>query len=313
MTAPVGAAEAGWEEERRPGSGRKATSLTAHRLPAMRRTVLGRRLTPSLWVGGGIVLLLLLIALLAPVLSSYPPDLVMGESRLLPPSLAHPFGTDALGRDMFSRVMHGARIAVGMAALSVGMAALVGVALGALAGYRGNWLDQLLSRGMEVWLAFPSLLLAIIIVARLGPSLRSTVIALGIIGVPSFYRVTRGSTLSARRTPYVEAAWAVGARDRRIVLRHILPNIAAPLVVLVTMRLGVVVLAGGALSFIGLGAQPPQPEWGALLASGRAYMDSAPWLAIFPGLFITLSVVGFNLLGDGLRDALDPRLRGGRG
>jgi ABC-type dipeptide/oligopeptide/nickel transport system permease subunit len=270
---------------------------------------LGRRVTPSLWIGGGIATLLLLSALLAPVLAQHPPDLVVGEMRLQSPSTAHPFGTDALGRDMFSRVLFGARIAVRMATLGVSIAAVIGVALGLLAGYRGAWLDQLLSRLMEVWLAFPSLLLAIIIVARLGPSLRNAIVALGIVGVPSFYRLTRGCTLSERQAVYVEAARAVGASDRRILLRHILPNIAPSLVVLATMRLGVLVLAGGGLSFIGLGAQPPQPEWGALLAAGRDYMDTAPWLAIYPGLCITFTVAGFNLLGDGLQDLLDPRRR----
>jgi ABC-type dipeptide/oligopeptide/nickel transport system permease subunit len=285
--------------------------VAASRLPIWRRAALGRRFTPSLWIGGGIVLLLLLVAALAPLLTWYPPDLVVAESRLQPPSLAHPFGTDALGRDMFSRVVYGARIAVGMAVLGVGIAMIAGVALGLVAGYRGNWSDQALSRLMEVWLAFPSLLLAIVIVARLGPSLKSTVIALGIVGVPGFFRLTRASTISARQVAYVEAARAVGAHDRRILLRHILPNVASPLIVLTTMRLGTLLLAAGALGFIGLGAQPPQPEWGALLAAGRDYMDIAPWLAIFPGVCITLTVVGFNLLGDGLRDALDPRLRYG--
>jgi ABC-type dipeptide/oligopeptide/nickel transport system permease subunit len=236
----------------------------------------------------------------------------MGEVRLQSPSLAHPFGTDALGRDMLSRVLYGARIALEMAIIGVGIASVLGVTLGLWAGYYGGWLDQVLSRVMEVWMAFPSLLLAIVIVARLGPSLRNAIVALGIVGAPGFYRMTRGCTLSARQAAYVEAARAVGARDRRIVLRHILPNIASTLVVLATMRMGMLVLAGGALSFIGLGAQPPRPEWGALLAAGRDYMDTAPWLAIYPGLCITLTVIGFNLLGDGLSDVLDPRRRTGR-
>jgi peptide/nickel transport system permease protein len=306
MATRVRVAEAGWDRDG------KAGSLAASHLPIWRRYTLGRRLTPSLWIGGGIVLLLLVVAALAPLLTWYSPDLVMAESRLQPPSPAHPFGTDSLGRDMFSRVVYGARIAVGMAVLGVGIAMLAGVALGLMAGYRGNWSDQVLSRMMEVWLAFPSLLLAIVIVARLGPSLKSTVIALGIVGVPSFYRLTRASTLSVRRAEYVEAVQAVGARDHRILLRHVLPNVAPTLVVLATMRLGALVLAAGGLSFIGLGARPPQPEWGALLAAGRDYMDTAPWLAIFPGICITLTVVGFNLLGDGLRDAMDPRLRYGK-
>jgi peptide/nickel transport system permease protein len=255
------------------------------------------------------VLLLCLTALLAPVLAKHPPDLIVGEARLQPPSGGYPFGTDSLGRDQFSRIVYGARIAIGMATLGVGIAVTLGITSGLLAGFYGRWLDQALSRLMEVWLAFPSLLLAIIIVARLGPSMRNAVVALGIVGAPSFFRLTRSSTLSARKLAYVEGARAVGATDGRVVLRHILPNIAPSLVVLATMRMGVLVLAGGGLSFIGLGAQPPQPEWGALLADGRDYMDTAPWLAIFPGMCITLAVAGFNLLGDGLRDAMDPRQR----
>jgi ABC-type dipeptide/oligopeptide/nickel transport system permease subunit len=295
------------DEGQNPQAVAKIESSMARRSIPLRFLTLRGRFTPSLWIGGGFVALLMLTALLAPVLAQYPPDLVMGQARLQPPGAAHPFGTDALGRDMFSRVVYGARIAVGMAAWGVGIAASIGVILGLVAGYYGNWLDQILSRVMEVWLAFPSLLLALIIVARLGPSLRNTVVALGIVGVPSFFRLARGSTLSAQHSAYVEAARALGARDRRILLRHIMPNIAPTLVVLATMRLGTLLLAGGSLSFIGLGAQPPQPEWGRLLAIGRDYMDVAPWLAVFPGLCITLAVIGFNLLGDGLRDALDPR------
>lgn len=287
--------------------GEEAAPLVAGRLTWLPRRVSRPRFTPSLWIGGAIMVLLLFTALLAPVLAQHPPDLIVGEARLQPPSTAHPFGTDALGRDVFSRVVHGARIAVGMAALGVGIAGAIGITFGLLAGYYGNWWDQVLSRVMEIWLAFPSLLLAIIIVARLGPSLRNAVVALGIVGAPAFFRLTRGSALSARQSAYVEAARSVGAGDRRVLLRHILPNIASSLVVLGTMRLGVLVLAGGALSFIGLGAQPPQPEWGALLADGRDYMDTALWLAVFPGLCITLTVAGFNLFGDGLRDIMDPR------
>jgi peptide/nickel transport system permease protein len=267
------------------------------------------RLTPSLWIGGGIVALFLLAALAAPLLAPHPPDLVAGESRLLPPGLEHLFGTDPLGRDLFSRVLYGARIAVRIALLGVAVAGGLGVSLGLAAGFYGGWRDQILSRTMEIWLAFPSLLLALVIVARLGPGLDNAVIALGIVGAPTFFRLTRTATLSARGASYVDAARAVGASDRRILLRHILPNIAPSLVVLATMRLGVLILAGGGLSFIGLGAQPPQPEWGALLATGRDYMDVAPWLALFPGLCITLVVAGLNLLGDGLRDLLDPRRR----
>jgi ABC-type dipeptide/oligopeptide/nickel transport system permease subunit len=160
---------------------------------------------------------------------------------------------------------------------------------------------------MDVWLAFPGMLLALVIVARLGPSFRNAILALGIAGAPGFFRLTRSLALSARHTAYVEAARSVGATDGRVLLRHILPNLSAPLLVLITSRAGILLLAGGALSFLGLGAQPPTPEWGALLAAGRTHMDTAPWLAVFPGICLTLAVVGFNLLGDGLRDRLNPQ------
>jgi ABC-type dipeptide/oligopeptide/nickel transport system permease subunit len=259
----------------------------------------------SLVIGAVLVGLWLLAALLAP-LAAYPPDQVGAGTILEAPSLAHPFGTDALGRDLFSRVLHGARIALWVALLGTAISALLGLSLGLLAGFYAGWLDQGLSRTMDVWMAFPGLLLAIIIVARLGPSLHNAVIALGIIGAPAFYRLMRSGALGLRRTDYVAAARATGANDRRIMARHVFPNLASSIVVLLTLRMGILILAGGSLSFIGLGAQPPTPEWGALLAAGRDYMDMAPWLAIAPGLCITLTVAGLNLLGDGLRDWLDP-------
>lgn len=263
-------------------------------------------LSLNFWIGAGITGLILLTALLAPFLSPFPPHEISAGARLQPPSWTHPFGTDALGRDLFSRVIHGARIAIAMSSLSVTISALIGVSLGFMAGYYGGPVDNLLSRLMEVWLAFPSLLLAIIIVARLGPSMRNTTLALGFIGVTGFYRLTRGETLSTREETYVEAAEAMGAGHLRIIFHYILPNFFSSLIVLATMRLGTMLLAAGGLSFIGLGAQPPQPEWGALLANGRAYMNIAPWLAVFPGACFTIAVIGINLLGDGLRDALHP-------
>ena len=184
------------------------------------------------------------------------------------------------------------------------LSAVPGTALGLLAGYRRGWFEQVVARGMDAWLAFPGLLLAIVLVARLGPSLTATVVALGVVGIPWYYRLARTGTLSLRHAAYVEAAQASGATAARVLLRHILPNMTSSLVVLSTLRLGTVLLALGGLSFIGLGAQPPTPEWGALLAAGREYMDTAWWLAAFPGLALTLTVMGFNLLGDGLRDAL---------
>jgi peptide/nickel transport system permease protein len=266
----------------------------------MRRLVV----RPHLAVGFALVGLMILAALLAPVLAPAPPDLVAPALRLQAPSLAHPFGTDPFGRDLFSRVLYGARIALMTAIGALLLSAVPGTALGLLAGYRRGWLDQVVARGMDAWLAFPGLLLAIILVARLGPSLTATVVALGVVGIPWYYRLARTGTLSLRHTAYVEAAQASGASSSRVLLRHILPNMTSSLVVLSTLRLGTVLLALGGLSFIGLGAQPPSPEWGALLAAGREYMDTAWWLALFPGLALTVTVMGFNLLGDGLRDAL---------
>ncbi len=277
------------------------------RLPSLNTH--SRHVSLSLSAGTAMVAFVLLAALLAPFFTPHAYDTVMAGDKLQAPSLAFPFGTDMLGRDMLSRVLIGGRLAIGIAVFGVGIAAALGIVPGLIAGYRGGWVDQAISRLMDVWLAFPGALLALVIVSRLGPSLQNTVVALGIVGAPAFYRLTRSATLSARHTLYVQAAEAIGASEWRILLRHILPNLASPLVVLATMRSGMLLLACGGLSFIGLGAQPPLPEWGALLAAGRNYMDTAPWLAIFPGLSILLTVVGLNLMGDGLRDWLDPRDR----
>ncbi|MCC6169980.1 MAG: ABC transporter permease [Caldilineaceae bacterium] len=268
--------------------------------------------TPSFRIGATVVALLLAIAIAAPLLAPFAPEQVGAGTPLQPPSALHLFGTDPLGRDLYSRVLHGTRLALAMAAGGVLLAAAIGVPLGLCAGFYGRRVDYLLSRLAEVWMAFPGLLLALIIVARLGPSLTNTALALGIVGVPSYFRLARNATLSAKQQPYIEAAHALGLSSRRILLRHILPNTAPSLIVLASMRMGMLLLAGGGLSFIGLGAQPPLPEWGALLAAGRDYMDSAPWLALYPGLFLTITVIAFNLLGDGLRDALDPMQRGER-
>lgn len=287
----------------KPGQARAVHSDSA--VASARRA--STRFTPSLRIGGLIVFVMLTAAIAAPFITPYAPDKVLAGEKLDAPSITHPFGTDPLGRDMLSRVLYGTQIAVGIALLGVSIAAALGILPGLIAGYRGGWVDQIISRLMDVWLAFPGLLLALIIVSRLGPSLQNTVIALGIVGTPAFYRLTRNATLSARRAVYVQAAQAIGARESRILLRHILPNLASSLVVMATMRSGTLLLAAGGLSFVGLGAQPPLPEWGSLLAAGRNYMETAPWLAIYPGICITLAVTGLNLLGDGLRDFLDPR------
>lgn len=272
-----------------------------------------RRATPNLLIGAAIVGLVLLTALIAPIMAPYAPDQVMAGARLASPSVAHPFGTDALGRDMLSRVLFGAQIAVWVVGLGLTIAAGLGIVLGLLAGYYGDWLDLILSRALEVWQAFPALLLALVIVARLGPALENAVIAMGIVSVPGFYRLARNLTLSAKCSLYVQAAHAIGARNSRVIVRHILPNLMSSLIVIATMRAGMLLLASGGLSFIGLGAQPPSPEWGALLASGRNHLETAPWLAVFPGMVITLTAVGCNVLGDGLRDWFDPQPRAGNG
>ncbi|MHB1162792.1 MAG: ABC transporter permease [Chloroflexota bacterium] len=264
------------------------------------------RRSPGLHVGLALLALVAAGGVLVPLLTPYTPDQILPNARLQPPSLAHPLGTDALGRDLLTRVAYGSHLAAQTALVAVGLSMAVGLALGSLAGYYSGWIDQLISRAMDGWLALPGALVAVVIVARLGASLNNLILALGVMGVPAFYRIVRNTTLSARQMPYAEAAIALGATDRRVMWRHVFPNILSPLVVLTTMRLGTVLLTGSSLSFIGLGAQPPAPEWGALLAAGRNYVDTAWWLALFPGVAITATVVGLNLLGDGLRDLLDP-------
>lgn len=274
-----------------------------------RKDLSGQHLPASLLVGGIISLMLLSVAVFAPLLAPYPPNQINASDKLLPPSLDHYFGTDDLGRDLYSRVIFGSRIALFMTALSTGFSFSVGIVLGLAGGYLGGKLDQVLSRLMDIWLSLPTLLLAIIIVTRLGPSITTSALALGIAGVPSFFRLARAETISKKQLLFVEAATAMGRSNRGIILFHIIPNISSSLVIMLTMRMGTMLLAAGGLSFIGLGAQPPQPEWGALLAQGRSFMNVAPWLAVFPGLLFTISVVGINLLGDGLRDWLDPQHR----
>ncbi len=263
------------------------------------------RVPLSLWVGLALTISLLSAAGLAPVLAPHAPDAVLAGPRLDPPNTNHWLGTDALGRDMLSRVLHGARLALAGAVLGVGSATILGVPLGMLAGYHGGRLDHLLSRLVEIWLGLPPLLLATIFVARTGPSFINALLALGLVSAPSFYRVARSRVLSIREQGYIRAARLLGASDAHIIARHLLPNSVPSILVLITTRVGRFILAGGALTFVGLGAQPPQPEWGGLLAEGRHYITAAPWLAIYPGVALTLTVLGLNMLGEGLRDLVD--------
>lgn len=267
----------------------------------------------QLLVGGGLLALVALAALLAPLLAPVDPHLVRPSLRLAPPGSAALFGTDPFGRDLFSQVLFGARLALVVSLVSVSLAAAPGMALGLIAGYHGGPLDYVLSRLMEAWLSIPGMLLAIVLVARLGPSLNTVMFAVGVMGVPTYFRLLRSNAMIGVGMPYVESARCTGATDARIILRHILPNASSPVIVLTTLRLGTALLAAGGLSFLGLGAQPPTPEWGALLATGRQYLETAWWLAFFPGAAITVTVLGFNLLGDGLRDLLARDMQRGQG
>ena len=259
-------------------------------------------------VGIALVTLFALLTLFGPLLAPYDPT-ELSSALLQPPSGAHLFGTDEFGRDVLSRVFFGARLAFRLGLLSVGVALVFGGMLGLMSGYYGGWFDTLLQRLMEWLLAFPELLFVIGLVAMFGPSLDTVILGLGIFAIPGYVRVVRSVVFSAREEAYVEAARSLGASDRRIMLVHLLPNVYAPAVVLSTLRVGSALLAGSALSFIGLGAQPPTPEWGAIMATGREYLLDAWWITFFPGVLIALSVLGVNLLGDGLRDRLDPALR----
>ena len=260
-------------------------------------------------MGAVIILVVVLMAAFAEVIATDDP-IAQAARALQPPNLRHLLGTDEFGRDQFSRLVHGSRISLSVGALSVAIALATGATVGVIAGYYGGAADHILMRVVDTLFAFPSLLLAMAIAGVLGPSLTNTMIAIGVVYAPTYARLARGSVLSAKATQYVEAARALGASDLRIMARHVLPNIVAPLIVQTSLSLSTAILTEASLSFLGLGTQPPAPSWGTMLGAGRRYMETAPWVAVFPGLAITFTVLGFNLLGDGLRDVLDPRLRG---
>ncbi len=260
----------------------------------------------QLVVGGVLLSVMALACVSAVMISPYDSYELLPAMRLRPPSLAHPLGTDMLGRDMLARMGEGGLVAAAMVSGSCAIALGVGVPLGSLSGFYTGWFDRLMARLVDGWIALPGMLVALIIVARLGSSLTNLILALGFIGVPIVYRVVRVASMSSRSSAYVEAAIALGASDARVMWRHVFPNVLPLLAVVATMQMGVALLAGSSLSFIGLGVQPPQPEWGAMLAASRAYFDPAWWLMLFPGLAVTLSVMGLNYLGDGLRELFDP-------
>ena len=258
-------------------------------------------------IGAAIVLLAVVAALTAPWVVPYDPSGQQLSLRLERPSVHHPFGLDELGRDIFSRVLAGTRISLLVGITVVGISTIVGVLLGALAGYFGGWIDDVISRGIDVLLAFPGILLAIALVAVLGPSLTNVVLALSVIGWVGYARLVRGQVLRAREFEFVQAARALGASTARILVRHIIPTTLPAVMVQATLGMAGAILAEAALSFLGLGVQPPAPSWGTMLNGGRLHLLDAPHLTIFPGAAIALLVLGFNFLGDGLRDALDPK------
>lgn len=257
----------------------------------------------------GFLVLLIVAAVLAPWVAPYDPSQPDYMNVLQGPSALHWAGTDTYGRDIFSRIIWGSRISLTVGFLSVSLGALGGVGLGIVAGYYGRWIDSAVMRLCDLLLAFPGILLAIAVIAILGPGITNVIYAVAIFSIPVFARLARGTTLQLKRAVYVDAARAVGVPNVVIMLRHILPGTLPNVIVYFSMRIGTSILTAAALSFIGLGAQPPSPEWGAMLADGRTYMGVADHLTLFPGLAIFLTVLGFNLLGDGLRDALDPKLR----
>ncbi len=256
-----------------------------------------------------IILFFILLGLFAPLLTPYGYEEQVLVDRLKPPSSDHWLGTDDVGRDIFTRIAYGARISLQVGFFAVSGALVFGTLLGIIAGYFGHWIDMLISRVFDILLAFPSILLAIAIVAILGASLQNALIAIAIINIPIFGRLVRSKVISLREEEYIMAARAQGMKNGRIIFHHILPNSLAPIIVQTTLGFGTAILEAAALGFLGLGAQPPTPEWGKMLADSRDFIQLAPWTLIAPGVSIMLVVLGFNLIGDGLRDALDPRMK----
>lgn len=264
---------------------------------------------PSAVIGLSVLLVIVLATLLAPLISPYDPIKTNQRLSLSAPSPDHWMGTDRFGRDIFSRVLWAGQASLPIGIVSVIIGVLFGVTVGLFAGYYGGWFDAVSMRVVDLLLAFPGILLALAIIAVLGGSLTNLMIAVGIASIPEYVRITRGSVLSVKQREFVMAARVVGCRGPWIMLRHILPNAFAPLIVLATLGMAAAIITGSALSFLGLGIKPPTPEWGNMLAEGREFLERAPWVAFFPGAAIMLTVLSINLVGDGLRDTLDPRMR----
>jgi len=256
-----------------------------------------------------VLVILLLVALFGPLIAPYSYEAQDAGNSYAKPSAEHLLGTDKLGRDIFSRLVYGARQSLKMGIIAVAFSAVVGCAIGAIAGYYGRWVDNLCMRLLDIYQAIPMFLLCVTLAAILGPSLKNAILALGISGVPGYARLMRASVLTVREKEFIESAKAIDLSGPSIILKHVIPNAIAPIIVEITMGVGAMILAGASLSFIGLGAQPPIPEWGYMISDARNVMRDHPTLALYPGICIMLTVLSCNLLGDGLRDALDPRLR----
>ncbi len=279
------------------------------------KDILRRLFRNKLAIAGMVIFgIVILVAVFAPFLAPEDPN-EYGIFKAYPrdnkqaPSLAHPMGTDDLGRDMMSLIFYGARISVRVGLFAVGLAILVGATLGAIAGYSGGTVDNIIMRIMDIMLSFPSILLALVIVVAIGPGLFNAMLAVGIVSIPTFARITRAAVIKENENVYVMAARSLGAGSNRVLWRHIIPNSLSPLIVAASLGVAVAILDAAGLGFLGLGAQPPTPEWGLMLSRNKSHLFTSPWMVIFPGVAIMFLVLGFNLLGDGLRDALDPWLR----
>lgn len=257
-----------------------------------------------------VIFVTLIVAIFAPYIAPHGPNEQHLLDRLNPPSMKHPLGTDGHGRDLLSRIIFGSRISLMIGLISIGIGLGLGVPLGLTAGYFGGIYEEIVMRGIDILMSFPGILLALVVVAILGPGLFNVMVAIGVWSIPIFTRMVRGSTLSIKEEEFIEAARSIGLGDFKIILKQVLPNCLAPILVLSSLRLATAILSAAALSFLGLGAQPPTPDWGAMLSAGREYLRVAWWFSTFPGLAIMFVVLGFNLLGDGLRDILDPKMRG---
>lgn len=276
----------------------------------VRRSVLLQlRKRPLVVVGAAGLVILIIAAVAAPILVVQDPLKVNLAGTLQSPSREHVFGTDDLGRDVFVRLLYGARVSLQAGLLAVLFALVIGVGFGLVGGFAGRWLDETLMRVMDAILSFPSLVLALAIASALGANLRNAIIAIGVVSTPYFARLTRGQVLTVKQLEFIEAARAEGATTMRIVLRHVLPNITAPIVAQSVLSMAAAIITEATLSFLGVGVQPPTPSWGAMLRMGYGYVDTAPWLSVAPGLAIFLTVLAFNFFGDGVRDILDPRAR----